>query len=411
MGMARKARGSRPRVDAAAAGGPLVAVVVDPSLPYDREIAKGVAQYAREVGTWRLYIEEEAPRRLPDFATWAGHGVIASFDDERIAGVVAAAGLPAVAVGGGGGYYDPATGIPYVDTDNEQVAVLAAEHLLECGLASCGYYGLAPARTTGWSDIRGGAFAARLAAVGKACVELVARHEATQWRNLQEELVGWLTSLPLPVGIMACDDVRARHVLEACRTAGLRVPHDVAVIGVDDDDLLCEFSDPPLSSVRQAARRIGFEAARVLEGLMRPAGPRHKRKKPAKAERIVVPPLGVVARRSTQTIAVADPAIAAVVRLVRDRACGRLAIRDVVHESGLSRWMLEDRFRQAVGHTVHEDILRVRLAEAQRLVITTDMPLKAIAPRAGFRSVAYMTTLFRRHLGTTPAALRRDAGG
>ncbi|NCY03324.1 MAG: helix-turn-helix domain-containing protein, partial [Planctomycetia bacterium] len=188
---------------------------------------------------------------------------------------------------------------------------------------------------------------------------------------------------------MACDDVRARHVLEACRTAGLRVPHDVAVIGVDDDDLLCEFSDPPLSSVRQAARRIGFEAARVLEGLMRPAGPRHKRKKPAKAERIVVPPLGVVARRSTQTIAVADPAIAAVVRLVRDRACGRLAIRDVVHESGLSRWILEDRFRQAVGHTVHEDILRVRLAEAQRLVITTDMPLKAIAPRAGFRSVAY----------------------
>ncbi|NCY03323.1 MAG: hypothetical protein EBX36_10550 [Planctomycetia bacterium] len=127
-----------------------MAVVVDPSLPYDREIAKGVAQYAREVGTWRLYIEEEAPRRLPDFATWAGHGVIASFDDERIAGAVAAAGLPAVAVGGGGGYYDPATGIPYVDTDNEQVAVLAAEHLLECGLASCGYYGLAPARTTGW---------------------------------------------------------------------------------------------------------------------------------------------------------------------------------------------------------------------------------------------------------------------
>jgi LacI family transcriptional regulator len=199
-------------------------------------------------------------------------------------------------------------------------------------------------------------------------------------------------------------------VLEACRQAGLQVPHDVAVIGVDDDDLLCEFSDPPLTSVRQATRQIGLDAARLLDQLMRPSGGRHRTRDPRPPQRIVVPPIGVVSRRSTQTLAVADPAIAAVIRHVRDKARGPLAIREVVRASGLSRWVLEERFRRAVGHSIHEDILRIRLADAQRLVTTTDMPLKAIAPRAGFSSVAYMITLFRRHLGQTPAAMRRQAG-
>ena len=404
MATQRRRRAASTRPDEASTAGPLVAVVVDLSLPFDREIAKGVGQYAREVGDWRLYLEEEEPRRLPDFGSWAGQGVIASFDDEWVARAVVAAGLPTVAVGGGGGYHDPARGIPYVETDDERIAELAAEHLLACGLASFGYYGLPPSPISSWSQARARAFRRRIEAAGHPYGELTPCHEATQWQSLQTELVHWLATLPGPVGIMACDDVRARHVLEACRTAGLRVPHDVAVVGVDDDDLLCELAAPPLSSVRQAARQIGLDAARLLDGLMRPVAGA------SAAPRIVVPPVGVVQRRSTQTIAVADPAIAAAVRLVRDRACGRLSIAEIVRTSGLSRWVLEDRFRRAVGHSIHEDVLRVRLAEARRLITTTALPLKTIAPRAGFGSVAYMTTLFRRHLGTTPAALRRAAG-
>jgi LacI family transcriptional regulator len=410
--MAKAERTSPKRPRRTTGCGPLVGVIVDLSLPYDREIARGVAQYAREVGDWRLYIEEEEARRVPDFRSWGGNGLVASFDDERVARAVEGAGVPVVAVGGGAGYHAAASGIPYVETDNEQIAALAAEHLLDRGLPFCGFYGLPPSPTTVWSQARSRGFLARMGAAGKPCQEFVAWHEATQWQTLQKELIQWLTSLPRPVGIMACDDIRARHILEACRAAGLRVPHDVAVIGVDDDDLLCDFSEPTLSSVRQAARRIGLEAARLLDQLMQRPGntPRSTTRKP-KARRIVVPPIGVVARRSTQTVAVADPVIASVVRFVRERACGRLGIRDVVRESGLSRWVLEDRFRQAVGHSIHDDIVRVRLAEAQRLLTTTDLPVKAIAKRAGAGSVSYMTTLFRRHLDTTPAALRRDAGG
>jgi len=391
---------------------PLVAIVVDPSLPYERAIALGVAHYARERGNWRLYVEEEQLRRLPDFNDWPGHGIIASFDDDRVARAVIATGLPVVAVGGGGGGFDPSSRIPYVETDNERIADLAAEHLLARGLEHFGFYGLPPEPATVWSEARCTAFTRRLAAAGRTCGSLIAEYDATHWRQLLAELEAWLSSLPKPAGIMACDDVRARHVLEACRGLGLRVPHDVAVIGVDDDEFVCELSDPPLSSVAQAARRVGYEASRLLDGLLQAAqNPPRTPQYAARPVRLVVPPIGVVARRSTDTLAVGDPEVAAAIRSIREQATRGLGIAELVKESGLSRWQLEERFRWAVGRSIHDDILHVRLEEARRLVTTTDLPMKAIAPRAGLGSVAYMTTLFRRHFGMPPAALRAASRG
>jgi len=389
---------------------PLVAIIIDAAVPYDREIATGVAQYAREAGDWRLYVEEEAERRIPRARSWNGQGVIASFDNKRIAEAVVGMDLPAVAVGGGAGYHDPATGIPYVETDNDAIAAAAAEHLLDRGLGSFGFYGLPPSATNVWSQARGVAFEQRLAAAGKPCGILTARHDSREWEPLQRELTAWLGELPKPAGIFACDDLRARHVLEACRRCGLRVPHDAAVIGVDDDEFICELAEPPLSSIKQSARRIGHEAARLLDGLMQAAAAGDDWRRAGAGRRVTLPPAGVVARRSTETIAVADPLIAEVVRAVRDQACDNVSIAEIVKRSGLSRWVLEDRFRRAVGHSIHDDILRVKLAEARRLVTTTELPLKAIAPRAGFRSVSYMTTIFSRHLGSTPAALRKLEG-
>jgi LacI family transcriptional regulator len=390
----------------------LIAVVVDPSSPYDRAIATGVAQYARERGNWRLYVEEEQSRRLPDFRDWPWQGIIASFDDAEVARTVMASGLPVVAVGGGGGGFDPVSSIPYVETDNERIACLAAEHLLDRALEHFGFYGLPPSPITVWSEARCNAFVDRIKAAGRSCTPLIARHEATQWTLLQAELGAWLVALPKPVGIMACDDVRARHVLEVCRALSLRVPHDVAVIGVDDDEFVCELSDPPLSSVAQAARRVGYEAARLLDELLQQQLSRSGAEGlVAQPARLVVPPIGVVARRSTDTMAVGDPVIADVIRSIRERATRGLKIEELVAESQLSRWQLEERFRRAVGRSIHDDMLHVRLEEARRLVTTTDLPMKSITPRAGLRSVAYMTTLFRRHFGMPPAAMRAACRG
>lgn len=412
LAMARSRRGRQPLATGDRHDDTLVAVVVDSSLPYDRAIAMGVAEYARERGDWRLYVEEELGRRLPNFDDWSGQGIIASFDDAEVARTVVASGLPVVAVGGGGGGFIQDSSIPYVATDDALVARLAAEHLLERTLEHFGFYGLPPSSTTVWSDSRCRAFVERITAADRPCHPLVARHEATRWTLLQAELAEWLTALPKPVGIMACDDVRARHVLEVCRMLRLRVPHDVAVIGVDDDEFVCELSDPPLSSVAQAARLVGYEAARLLDRQLRPVrrGPRSAGRDALPA-RLIVPPVGVVARRSTDTLAVADPVIAAAIRHIRERATRDLSIADLVQESHLSRWQLEERFRRVVGRSMHDDILHVRLGEARRLVTTTDLPLKAVAPRAGLSSVTYMTTLFRRHFRMTPAAMRAASRG
>jgi LacI family transcriptional regulator len=388
---------------------PLVAVILDAARPYDRLIIAGVAQFARERTRWSLYVEEDPLQKLPDLGRWHGQGIIANFDDRRVARAIRGLGIPVVGVGGGYGWHDAASGIPYIYTDNAAIGRLGAEHLLACGFETLAFCGYPRTTTSGWSEERAAAFAEACAKAGRPCHAFTGRHgNARRWADLQGELARWLAQLPKPLGLMACNDVRARHVLEACRTLGLRVPHDVAVIGVDDDEFACELSDPPLSSVAQAARRVGYEAARLLDRNLRPSPKEPRQPRPV---RLVVPPIGVVPRRSTDTLTVADPVIAATIRSIRERATRGLGIADLVRDSGLSRWQLEKRFQRVVGRSLHEDILSARLAEARRLVTTTDMPLKTVAPRAGLSSVTYMTTLFRRHFGMTPATMRAATGG
>jgi LacI family transcriptional regulator len=385
----------------------LVAVVVDPAVWFDREIVAGVAQFAREAGDWQLSIEEESPNRLPDLQTWRGNGIIASFSDRRVARAILATGLPAVAVGGSA-YAEATKGIPCVCSDDTVIATMAAEHLLGRGLSSFGYYGTVDSDTTGWSQARGEAFAARIGAAGFRCDELTATRSSRHWSHVQKELSSWLEALPKPVGIMACDDIRARHVIEACRTVGCRVPHDVAVIGVDNDELICDLAVPPLSSIAQATRSIGYEAARLLYQLVRGAAGSPAVARPhGPAGPIPIPPVGVVPRGSTDTLAVADPVIAQVIQRIRDQDPRKIDVTDIVSASGLPRWKLERRFKQCVGHSIHDDIVRTRLSAALVLVRTTALPLKAIAPRAGFRSLPYMVTMFKRHFGVTPAKLRK----
>lgn len=379
-----------------------VAIIADTSQAYDREIVAGAAQYVREASDWELYFEEPAGDRVPDVATWQGSGAIVSAGDAAIAPRIRAAGIPVVIVGGTPTADDLEAGIPRVTTDNARIAALAAEHLLDRGLHSFGFYAPPAAPGLAWSELRRRAFVERLAAAGRDCAVLIATHSVSSWSRLQEELTAWLAGRPRPLGVMACDDRHARHLLEACRSAGLRVPHDVAVIGVDDDELVCELSTPPLTSIAQATRRIGYEAARLLETLMRPP----RRDEPAPPLHTVIPPLRVVTRGSTDTVAVDDSLIAWAVATIRERACQGLNAQELAKLAGVSRWMIERRFRSLIGHSIHDDIARIRLAEAERLVRTTQLPMREVAARSGFHSVSYLTTAFRRKIGTTPALLR-----
>lgn len=198
---------------------------------------------------------------------------------------------------------------------------------------------------------------------------------------------------------MACRDSRARHVLEACHRLGRRVPDDVAVIGVNNDDVMCELANPPLSSVIQGTHRIGYEAAALLDRLM---GGRCRR-----PTWILVEPVGIVTRRSTDVLAVEDDKVIEAVRFIRDHIADGLQVADVARHVRLSRAALDLRFRLALGHTTHHEIHRAQVARAQGLLTTTDLPLKQVAQNAGFSSVQYMTTVFRLEFGHPPGHYRQ----
>ncbi len=381
-----------------------VAVVIDVAESFFRSVAGGAAQYAREVGDWQLYVSESSTELRSNVSKWHGDGVIAAIKDERTAEVLSSLRLPVVAVGAAGAD-DPAGAIPRVCSDDREIARLAFEHLRERGFVHFGYYDRKPIPTKAWSQARGDAFVACASAAGFTVDRLTARHDPREWKAVRAEMHRWLDTLPKPVGVMICADSHGRNLLESCRTLGLRVPHDVAVVGVDNDELDCELAAPPLSSIAQASRRVGYEAGRLLDRLMRPD--HFANIQEPVPQRLVVPPLGVVARASTDTFATSDPAVAAVIAHLREHACLGVGVAELARIANVPAWQLRRRFKECVGHSIRDDIVLARLAEARRLIGTTELPLKQVARRTGFNSVAYMTTMFRRRFGTTPALYRR----
>jgi LacI family transcriptional regulator len=279
--------------------------------------------------------------------------------------------------------------LPWVETDDEAIARAAADHLLARGVRNFGFCG---DDRFNWSRWRREAFRRYLAGAGLACSD----GPAQGTRGLAD----WVRALPKPAGVFACYDIRGREVLDACRLAEVEVPHQVAVIGVDDDELLCELSDPPLSSVIPDTRRTGWVAAELLDEWM--AG---RRPRPT-AHRI--PPLGVTTRRSTDMLAVEDPELAAALRFIGEHACQGITVQDVLAQVALSRRVFESRFQRVLGRSPHDEILRVQLERAKQLLIQRHLTLRAVAHQTGFRNGEYLGTVFKRAFGLTPGEYRKQ---
>jgi LacI family transcriptional regulator len=283
--------------------------------------------------------------------------------------------------------------------------MLAARHLGERGFSQFGFVGH-PHHV--YSTEREDGFRQGLAAAGHtpACYH---ERPAPSYRRrgrllvLNVSLQRWLKGLPKPVGIFACHDVWALQVVEACRLTGLRVPEDVAVLGVDNDDLLCELARPSLSSIVVPADRIGYEAAALLERLL--AGGRRPRRP------LLVPPAGVVTRHSSEVLAIADPDVMAAVRYIRAHRHHPVRVEDVLREVAVSRRALERRFRAAFGRGLGEEIRHGHLERAADLLATTGLSVAEVADQAGFTSVHYLSRVFRHEMGVTPTAYRRQFRG
>ncbi len=385
---------------------PRVALLIESSRSYGRELLMGIAKYVRIHGPWSIEFEEGDPgENLPKwFDRWKWDGIIARVSTPVMAEVIGRCGVPVVDLSGS----LPEAGFPRIRSDEELVGRMAAEHLMERGFqnfAFCGYNG------TDWSDMRRASFERRVMEGGFSCHAFESPGPLRSYSALEyeehgerheEDLMRWLQALPTPCGLMACNDARGRQVLNCCREIGVAVPDEVAVIGVDKDEIFCELSDLPLSSVILNTQQIGFEAATLLARLM--AG------ESAELSSIVVKPMGVLARQSTDVLAIDDRKIALALRYIREHACDGLDVETLLKVVPLSRSVLERRFSQLLGSSPKGEILRIRLDRVCRLLAESDLSLAEVAGKTGFEHPEYMSRLFKSKMGITPGEFRKQTG-
>ncbi len=375
-----------------------VAVIVETSNSYARGILRGIHDYAKS-RRWTLYLTEHGRHELDEsFAgDWKFDGIIARIETDSMARIVTAMGVPTVDVSAA----RLVQGIPWVETDDEAIARLALEHLRDCGLQNFAFFG---DPFYNWSIWRQQAFERLLGRdlLKSQIFNLPARKEPrVRWWTQREAIRAWLDGLPKPVGIFACYDGCGQQLLEICRYYDIAVPGDVAIVGVDNDELLCEITTPTMSSIVPNAFRTGVYAAEILDRLLRGdklSGRKHS-----------IEPLGVRKRVSTDVLAVGDRHVAEAVAFIRNNARNNIGVEDLLGSIPLSRRVLEARFRKALNRTPHQEILRVRANAVRELLVETDLSLSEISAAMGIEHPEYLSVFFKKETGLTPREYRDQA--
>ena len=373
-----------------------VALLIETSKTYGRGLLGGISRYVHTHRPWSIFIAE---RGLDDplppwFRRWRGDGIILRSSTAALVSAVRRRRLPTVYLG-----EVRDMGLPMLHSDDRAIARTAAEHLIERGFTCFGYVGL---KGVVWSDQRRVFFVERLVEDGYACelYEFGSGNDGLgDWVSREKELSHWLQSLPKPAALLACYDVMGIRVLDACRGADIAVPEQVAVLGVDNDPVLCTLADPPLSSVAHNLEKIGYEAAAQLDALISGQAPPQ--------EQILIDPSGVVGRQSTDVLAIPDQQIARALRYIREHACDGIDVDDVVRAVGMHRATLKRRFERQLGRSPKAEIMRLQMDRVKQLLRVTDFTLRRIADLAGFRHAEYMSVIFKRKVGITPGEYRR----
>jgi LacI family transcriptional regulator len=373
-----------------------IGLVISHSLDFYRDILRGIKTFAIERPQWVFTPIAPETRAIDLFRPMRCDGYLAHIFTRSLARALLAHRKPVVNVAG----VLSQLPIPRVVVDHVEVGRLAARHLLERGVSRFGFVGyprhdFSVQREQGFREVVEGAGLSVTAFHERA---LRIQDPTGLWR-WNQPLVDWLQSLPKPIGVLASNDVQGAQVSEYCRQLRFAVPDDVAIVGVDDDDLLCELSRPSLSSVALPGERIGYEAARLLDGWLQTSRP------PCPA--VILPPAGVIVRQSSDLMAVADEYVSAAVRFIDENRHRNIRVDDVLRHVSIARRALERRFRKWLQRSISDEIRRVHLEHSQRLLLTTDLSIAAVAEMSGYCDGRQLSIHFRRATGTTPSDFRR----
>ena len=399
-----------------------IALCMELSDYYEHGVARGLVRFAKSKAEWRLYGYGWMFRPLTDLSSWAGDGIIARVEDAATADALSALGLPIVDVAGA--YTRPH--FRGVTNDDFLTGYKAAIHLIDCGFSNFAFLGVSG---TLWSNKRKAGFQKCLTQRGvgdratSGDIALPSFERPLAWwegrpvgdraaadagdRPDLRDLEAFLVSLTTPTALFACNDTTGLRATELAGRLGLAVPESLAILGVDNEDILCELASPSLSSVMLDCEAMGFRAATALDAILEggsaggglPEG-----------SRIEVPPKEVVERESTRTFACEDPLVARAVTYIRAHAHEGIDVSDLLALVSASRRSLETRFRAAMGRSLHEEIVRAKLSRARRLLRDTDATIDRVAEESGFGAVGRFHVAFREAEGMAPGEWRRRGG-
>ena len=363
-----------------------IILLVETSREFGRQLIRGIARYSRIKGHWSFYREPSGLKSsIPGLTTWHADGII--MRNSQIKKELLDLNLPTILVlhdTNRPGY------LPAVVTDSKVIAKMASEHLISKGLKNFAFCGF---DTFEWSNSRKLHFKNFIEEAGYKIhlYEQSARKKIPNWKNEQAQVLNWVQSLPKPIGIMTCNDDRGQHILEVCKLSGLKVPEDVAVIGVDNDPMVCELGDPPLTSIALDTEPAGYETAQLLDALM--SGEKMC------GQEILVTATHLVQRQSTDLLAVNDEEVAKALRFIKHNAKNKLLVSDVVKNTFLNRRSLELRFRKTIHRSIQQQIRSVRVEWISKLLLETELPISEIIALFNFSDIEHISRYFKKEKG------------
>ena len=374
---------------------PRVALLVETTRTYTREVLGGVKRFIAAHGPWSTFLELRALDSAPPawLRDWDGDGILTRTFTQEMADLISRTGLPAVEL--------RATNLkgdrPFVGMDNASIGRSVAEHFFERGYRQFAAYSL---RTERFFIERVQNFVRSVESYGCRCFELpeTLSDSAADWEKSQDTLINWLSLLPKPVGIFAANDQLGVRLLDACQRAGVAVPEEVAVVGAENEETLCSFATPALTSVRFDGQTVGYKAAELLERLMSGNS--------VKQRETLIPPKGIIVRASSDELVINDRLVANAVRLIREDSNKGLNVDNLCQRLNVSRSTLDRRMKAALNRSPKEEISRIRFREVERLLIETDLTMETIAELTGFTHSHYLQAAFKQIYGETPGGFR-----
>jgi len=381
---------------------PKVLLLLDFSDEYCRGLFKGISKYSRLFGPWHFCRMPIVYRNLSDIkeiVTWAkewgADGIIAQIEDKSKYSLLNDLNKPLIALDSDSRFDQ----IPNVTGLYKETGKMAADYFIDKGFKEFAFYGF---DDIVWSRERFEGFSQRIEKQGYKVHVYQHQKEETPplWSYRESALTDWLKALPKPIALMTCDDNQGQHVTEACKAVGISVPEHIAVLGVDNDLIICNLSDPPLSSISLNTEKAGFETAHLLNKMMF--------ENPQNFSDIYVEPLQVISRRSTDFLAVDDKEISKALHYIYYHFKEKICVDDIVGATAVSRRVLEKRFQSVLKHTILDEINTLRIEHVKQLLIETELPISEISSVCGYTDIKNLSRYFRKHQGINPMEYRKS---